>query len=309
VATPKKLSKSERLRAELRQLAVERAQRALDRTGSKTVIKAKGERQPASPPPDWGKPPAQDRASGPLKRGRKPVLLEGDRVPERPYWRYYWAYGANLSERAMAHRCPGARKIQALELTGCKLVFRGVADIEITGDERDRAVGGLWRITAHHEWELDCFEGYRSSDPSKGLYRKITFAISTADGRVHDVMFYKMNVDGVWPPSERYLDTIANGYDDFGLDKAYLDEALRGSWADKDHENEFLRGRHKSKGSPVLARAIKVASVALPPPPEQAEPANEPPAAPETDPTAPQAGDTQAPETGSNEGGFGPGAP
>ena len=48
----------------------------------------------------------------------------------RTHPRYYFAYGSNLNKKQMSVRCPTAQFIGAAELTGFKLVFRGVLDIE-----------------------------------------------------------------------------------------------------------------------------------------------------------------------------------
>jgi len=160
----------------------------------------------------------------------------------------YFAYGSNLNVQAMGHRCPRAKKIGKLILPKARLVFRGVADCIY--DPRTRCPGGLWRITRQCEEELDHYEGVAG-----GLYRKEYIKVQLRGQEPEDALVYVMNRGGVMPPWESYLDTIAQGYLDFGLDTHLwrLDEALVYSY---DHKNKtpHLRKRWENKGKPKLAR-------------------------------------------------------
>ena len=164
----------------------------------------------------------------------------------------YWAYGSNLNVRQMARRCPDARKVKSLPVYGAKMVFRGVADVQITDNPADVALGGLWRITRRCEDALDRYEGVKS-----GLYTKEYFYIRDKSRHYHKVLYYKMASDGIFPPDEIYLNCIVQGYLDFGLDMTKLDAAVRHSWDDKnktdDMRQRFLRNR------PVLAKSIEKA--------------------------------------------------
>lgn len=168
--------------------------------------------------------------------------------------RYYFAYGSNLWVDGMIRRCPDAKKVKSLQLHGCKLVFRGVADIEITNDESDYVEGGLWRISTYDESRLDSYEGVSIGKPENGLYRKLTFPIgNTKDDTVWDCLIYKMNRKGIMPPSEHYFNIIKQGYADFGLNTDKLNEALAASWDDKDRTPQ-LNARYDRNGRPPLAK-------------------------------------------------------
>lgn len=200
----------------------------------------------------------KDRFTG----NRKPVVLHP--VPAR---RFYFAYGSNLNEKHMLARCTSARKVGAFKLPGWKLVFRCVADIE-QGDESDLVVGGIWEITPDDEIVLDRYEGVRYGKYGRdggGSYRKLSFPILTKkDNAVHDVLVYQMNrQEGAMPPGKWYLNTIRRGYEDFGLDETYLDEAVRASWANKE-VTEALHARWLRSGRPELAKVpdpVQVQSV------------------------------------------------
>lgn len=159
---------------------------------------------------------------------------------------YMWAYGSNLNVDHMRQRCPRAKAIKKMFVTEGALVFRGVADVTLR--KGGMIPGGLWKISGECERTLDTYEGVRNK-----FYLKRYFTLEI-DGVKSDCLFYQMRMSrGVMPPSEHYIETIAQGYRDFGLDLAYLDAALQESWADKK-VTDTLRERHIRKGKPMLAR-------------------------------------------------------
>lgn len=125
----------------------------------------------------------------------------------------YFAYGANLNTRGMQYRCPDAVKVKPFYLKGWRLSFSGVATIQPS--HGDHVPGALWELTQKCEKSLDIFEGWPT------LYRK---EIIKLDGM--EFMVYIMNHDTPYEPSPGYLMTIANGYQDWGLDLADLTEAV-----------------------------------------------------------------------------------
>lgn len=133
----------------------------------------------------------------------------------RPY--LYLAYGSNLCLRQFSMRCPAAEPVTACNLPGFRLVFRGVADL--VPDPKGMAKGALYRITWACERELDRYEGYPR------LYRKEFFTAQIPGGEVHELMYYAMNSKRKAPPGSFYLETILEGYRDWGLDTQPLLEA------------------------------------------------------------------------------------
>lgn len=125
----------------------------------------------------------------------------------------YFAYGANLNIHSMGYRCPDAVPVEAFYLQGWSLAFSGVATIQ--PDPDGCVAGALWAISDEDERSLDQFEGF------PGLYRKETL---TQDGL--EFMVYVMNSDHPSEPSNNYLMTIAQGYQDWSLDLGYLSEAV-----------------------------------------------------------------------------------
>lgn len=173
-----------------------------------------------------------------------------DRMPEMPGRKLYFAYGANLCHQGMAVRCPMAVPLKKLEVQNAALVFRGVADIVVRRGESVQ--GGLWWITGECEEALDQFEGVKH-----GLYvKKLLPVWRRRNGKIRYALFYQMRESrGVMPPSGHYLDTIAEGYEDFSLDVSFLDRALRESWSEKKITPR-LRRRHVARGSQRFARQM-----------------------------------------------------
>ena len=128
----------------------------------------------------------------------------------------YFAYGSNLNKEQMTKRTPFASSVGQAYISGWRLVFRGVADIE---PHKDGTLAiGLWNITKPDEENLDVYEGYPR------LYRK---------EEILGMMTYRMNSVEIVPPYEDYFNTILQGYKDFGLDTDLLYEALDDSWMRK----------------------------------------------------------------------------
>lgn len=137
----------------------------------------------------------------------------------------YFAYGANLNRDNMAWRCPDAVTVQPFYLLDWRLAFSGVATIQPRPG--DRVPGALWAISDADEQALDIFEGWPS------LYRKETVRQDSID-----FMVYVMNSDPPAEPSGGYVATIAQGYQDWGLDLGCLDRAIQTTiteqWRDQD---------------------------------------------------------------------------
>lgn len=126
----------------------------------------------------------------------------------------YFAYGANLNLQGMKSRCPNAVPVESFYLWDWRMIFSGVATIQPSPG--NSVAGALWHITEQCEASLDSFEGYPY------LYRK---EIIKSQGR--EFMAYVMNSDYPYPPAQSYFDTIALGYQDWKLDLAYLDTAVK----------------------------------------------------------------------------------
>ncbi len=133
--------------------------------------------------------------------------------------RYYIAYGSNLNVNQMLQRCPDAVVAGASIIQNYKLTFRGnsragVANIEPCAGESVPV--GIWAISQRDEAALDWYEGYPR------LYTKHFFNVKVR-GWVVEAMAYIMTPGHrIDAPTRYYLDTIKEGYADFGFDTAPL---------------------------------------------------------------------------------------
>lgn len=130
--------------------------------------------------------------------------------------KYYLAYGSNLDVDQMLRRCPDAIQIGAATVKDYELLFRGnarrfgVATIEPCKGESVPV--GIWSISERDERALDRYEGWPH------LYEKQMFRIRVK-GKLISAMAYIMTPGHrIAPPSVAYLDTITQGYEDFGFD-------------------------------------------------------------------------------------------
>lgn len=134
---------------------------------------------------------------------------------------YYFAYGMNTNLTQMDHRCPGAIDIGPARLEGYKLVFRRHADVEL---EYGSDVNGLlWEITDEHLRSLDEFEGFPQ-------YYIRSRAWVQHDGKWYVAWIYQMT-DQTYldEPSNFYLSSCIEGYEQNGIDVSQLHSALEES--------------------------------------------------------------------------------
>ena len=139
--------------------------------------------------------------------------------------KYYFAYGSNMNHEHMKMRCPKAKYQGQWTLPGHKLVFRRVADVEQS--KNNKVSGALFEITQECERALDRYEGYPN------LYTKKFYTIwhtEMEDVLPQTIMFYSM-VDkyGEHPPSDGYLQTIVQGYVDCEISTDPLLVAVKSS--------------------------------------------------------------------------------
>jgi gamma-glutamylcyclotransferase (GGCT)/AIG2-like uncharacterized protein YtfP len=149
----------------------------------------------------------------------------------------------------MKVRCPAARKACKLILPHGRLIFRGVADVDIVKDDPDAKIqGGLWEITPECEKALDRFEGVAG-----GFYEK-RYMLLRVNNEKRRCLFYKKRSNGVMRPYGGYYETILKGYEDFGLDVTFLKEALDHAYENENLTPDMLR-RWNSMGRPELTRS------------------------------------------------------
>ena len=129
----------------------------------------------------------------------------------------YFAYGSNLNQFQMKSRCKDSIYIKKINLKNFKLTFRSkykAADIE--KKKNSIVPGGLYKISKSDEKKLDIYEDYPI------LYKKYYFNYYRSK-----VMTYVMVNKTLFRfPTQKYLNTVKQGYKDCKLDNKYLIKAL-----------------------------------------------------------------------------------
>ena len=137
--------------------------------------------------------------------------------------RLYIAYGSNLNLRQMAMRCPTAKLFGTGEVKGYELQFKGSphSAFATIAPNKDASVPvAVWDIKPRDEHALDVYEGYPSH------YYKQNIPV-TVNGQEMTAMVYLMNQKADFGiPSQRYYNTVYEGYENCGLDVNVLNRAV-----------------------------------------------------------------------------------
>ncbi len=131
----------------------------------------------------------------------------------------YFAYGSNLNHEGMAGRCPDSEPLARASLEDWQLTFQGVADIRPRHGARTH--GALWRISDRDLERLDTYEGYPT------LYDRERVSVRSGSDELVAVTYMIRDEDHyLGLPAAGYLDTIKEGYEQWGLPLIALDFAL-----------------------------------------------------------------------------------
>lgn len=136
----------------------------------------------------------------------------------------YVAYGSNLNKEQMRHRCPDAKPVYTGYLDNWELIYRGSKTGSYATIRRKkgyRVPVAVWRISETDERNLDIYEGYPR------FYYKQNVYVTLQDGsRVKAMVYILFNGAKPGRPSERYIDTVYQGYSDFKLNYGFLMDSL-----------------------------------------------------------------------------------
>ncbi len=136
----------------------------------------------------------------------------------------YITYGSNLNKAQMAKRCPKAIPAGSGILKDWELLYRGKESgfyATIQPKKGSVVPVGLWEISPEDEKALDIYEVYPD------LYYKETLSVTLTDGTEKNAMVYIMCEDARdGRPTAEYIQSIRNGYADFGLDIRIFEASL-----------------------------------------------------------------------------------
>lgn len=123
----------------------------------------------------------------------------------------YIAYGSNMVESQMAHRCPDARLIGTGYIERARLEFYLHATVERTRFKSSRVPVAVWEISDEDEKSLDRYEGFPR------YYVKKEWTVKMNDGSEIKGMVYVMNLIRPQPPTIGYYNGIFDAYNKLGL--------------------------------------------------------------------------------------------
>ena len=138
----------------------------------------------------------------------------------------YIAYGSNMVEEQMAHRCPGAKLIGTGYLPNHRLEFYLHATVERTRAHGAKVPVAVWEITDADERSLDRYEGFPT------YYTKHRRRVVMDDGSEIWGMVYIMNMIRPLIPHASYYNGIRDAYLKLGIGseiKRVLEPALQRS--------------------------------------------------------------------------------
>ena len=160
----------------------------------------------------------------------------------------YIAYGSNMDEGQMAHRCPTARLLGQTEVEGYRLLFKGSltgAYATIEPQEGSRVPVLIWEIGEADEASLDRYEGFPS------FYYKKDLTVSLGGQEVTAMAYIMDERRRLGEPGGAYYGVLERAYEKFGFPMETLQAALKaggilpGGWRTGD--TCFLL-THKKKG-------------------------------------------------------------
>lgn len=143
--------------------------------------------------------------------------------------KYYIAYGSNLNRKQMSVRCPSAKLIGTAEIHGWELLFKGSKTgsyLTMEPSFDGKVPVAIWEVTPLDERALDRYEGFPE------FYGKFEFKLNVnfSSGSQKTLKAFAYIMDESRPcgiPSETYLAVCRQGYEDFGFDLVYLENALQ----------------------------------------------------------------------------------
>lgn len=133
--------------------------------------------------------------------------------------KWYIAYGSNMDERQMTHRCPEARVVGTGIVEGYRLLFKGgaghaYATIEPEKDSRIPVL--VWEICETDESRLDRYEGFPK------LYYKKEIPVLVAEEWKEAMVYIMDERNPLNHPSCEYYLILEAAYLKFGFDNTVL---------------------------------------------------------------------------------------
>jgi gamma-glutamylcyclotransferase (GGCT)/AIG2-like uncharacterized protein YtfP len=141
----------------------------------------------------------------------------------------YFAYGSNMDDAQMRHRCPDARRVGIAVLAGHRLCFprrsqiRGCGVASVEPREGHEVWGVVYDLGPEDIASLDRREGYDPArDAAANNYNRVAVLVAI-DGVATEVLTYlAVPQASPPPPSVAYLAHLRSGARHHGLPEAYV---------------------------------------------------------------------------------------
>lgn len=138
----------------------------------------------------------------------------------------YFAYGSNLHLEQMKQRCPTAKLLGTGRIENYTLLFRGPCqeDTFLTVEPKQGSFVPVAAFSVEPS-DVKALDDYE--DVENNLYRIEAVSAEVTGHGMLSGFWYIMNDGQPRLPSDRYWNTVLEGYQDVGFDRALLDEARR----------------------------------------------------------------------------------
>ncbi len=130
----------------------------------------------------------------------------------------FFAYGAALSRKYMAERCPECKPKVSATLSGYQLVFTGWSRVSHGGTASlkpmrgTRVKGGVYEVPDSALKKLDVVEGF----PGKNIKQNVTVNTETGES-LACFTYVPAHPTDESKPAPEYLTLLQQGYRDWGL--------------------------------------------------------------------------------------------
>lgn len=149
---------------------------------------------------------------------------------------FYFAYGSSLLRAQMERRLMGNRPVTRAFLKGYRLAFMGNSSerkgpvVNLLPDASHTVPGTLYELNEVMIQYLD-----RAEACEKGTYKVLQVEVEKDDGSKLSAICYQLSADAppFGKPNLGYLLQVKQGYKEWGLDEAILEEAVK--WSEQKH--------------------------------------------------------------------------
>ena len=139
----------------------------------------------------------------------------------------HFAYGSNMSRKAMDIRCPGAEAVGLGVLEDYRFIVMVDGYASVVPSPGQKVHGVLWRLTTRDIGALNAYESLQS-----GLYKRGMLPVLV--DRVHiNALVYLGHTPDEGKPRPGYIDQVIEAAREHNLPKPYIEELRRwapGAW-------------------------------------------------------------------------------